>query len=46
MTWSEWFDLKIMDILFIIYSCMGIIVLGWVFTTVEILIDRIKYKRK
>lgn len=44
MNWGDWVDLKIMDILFIIYSCIGIIVLGWVFTIIGILIDKIKKK--
>ena len=42
MNWGDWIDLKIMDILFIIYFFLGIIVLGWVFTMIEILIDKIK----
>ena len=44
MNWGDWLDLKIMDLLFIIGLCVGIILLGLIFMSVLILTNKIKNK--
>ena len=44
MTWSEWFDLKLMDILFYLYgmkAILALIIIGWFIISI---IDFIKNK--
>ena len=44
MTWSEWFDLKIMDMLFYLYgigAILALIIIGWFIVSI---VDLIKNK--
>lgn len=44
MNWGEWFDLKLMDILFYLYSIgaiLALIIMGWFIVSI---IDLIKNK--
>jgi hypothetical protein len=44
MSWGEWFDLKLMDILFYLYSVgaiLALIIIGWFIISI---IDLIKNK--